>query len=72
MIKGHERRYAMVALEMNDDEAKILHQVVENYHSHLRIEIVGTYRREFRNALKEREKVLIGLIEKIDKAREGG
>jgi hypothetical protein len=61
----------MVALEMTEEEAKILHSVLENYHSHLRIEIVGTHRREFRLALKEREKLLMEVIEKLDRAQEG-
>jgi hypothetical protein len=55
----------MVTCEMNDDEAKLLLSVLERYHSHLEVEIVRTNRREFREALKEREKQLQALVEKV-------
>jgi hypothetical protein len=55
----------MVTCEMNDDEAKLLLNVLERYYSHLEVEIVRTNRREFRDALKEREKQLKTLIEKV-------
>jgi len=56
----------MVKLELADEEAKILRNVLENYHTHLRIEIVGTHRREFREALKEREKRLSEIIRRLE------
>jgi hypothetical protein len=59
----------MVTLQMNDEEGKVLQNILENYHSHLRLEIVGTYRREFRQALKEREMFLDQIIERLEKAR---
>ena len=43
----------MVNLEMSDEEAKLLSNVLERYDSHLEVEIVKTHRREFRDALKE-------------------
>ncbi len=55
----------MVKLEMSDEESKLLLNVLERYHSHLEVEIVRTNRREFRDALKEREKQLKTLIEKL-------
>mgnify|MGYP001499213728 FL=1 len=55
----------MVTCNMDDDEAKLLLNVLEWYHSHLEVEIVRTNRREFRDALKEREKQLSGLMEKV-------
>ena len=55
----------MVTCEMNEDEAKLLLNVLERYYSHLEVEIVRTNRREFRDALKEREKQLKTLIEKV-------
>lgn len=55
----------MVTCEMNDDEAKLLLNVLERYYSHLEVEIARTNRREFREALKEREKQLKTLIEKV-------
>jgi hypothetical protein len=57
----------MVSLEMIDEEAKLLNNVLERYDSHLEVEIVRTYRREFRDALKERQKILKTLIERLKK-----
>lgn len=51
--------------EMSDEESKLLLNVLERYDSHLEVEIVRTNRREFRDALKEREKQLKGLIERL-------
>ncbi len=59
----------MVQIELNDEEAKVLQNVLENYGTHLRIEIVGTYRKEFRDALRARESVVTQIIEVLRKAR---
>jgi hypothetical protein len=59
----------MVNLELSDDEAKVLQNVIENYHSHLDVEIHRTYKREFRDALKEREKFLANIIQRLRKQR---
>ncbi len=59
----------MVNLELSEDEAKVLQNVLENYHSHLDVEIHRTYKREFRDALKEREKFLAGIIARLRKQR---
>ena len=59
----------MVNLELSDDEAKVLQNVLENYHSHLDLEIHRTYKREFRDALKERENFLAGIVERLRKQR---
>ncbi|HME44326.1 MAG TPA: hypothetical protein VKF36_14635 [Syntrophorhabdales bacterium] len=59
----------MVNLELSEDEAKVLQNVLENYHSHLDVEIHRTYKREFRDALKEREKFLANIIERLRKHR---
>jgi hypothetical protein len=55
----------MANLEMNDEEAKLLLNVLERYHSHLEVEVKRTDRREFRDALKERESRLTALIGKV-------
>ncbi len=55
----------MVTLEMNDEEAKLMLNVLERYHSHLEVEVKRTDKREFRDALKEREGKLIALIGKV-------
>ena len=57
----------MVNLEMSDEEAKLLSNVLERYDSHLEVEIVRTHMREFRDALKERQKILKTLIERLKK-----
>lgn len=57
----------MVTVELTEDETKVLRNVLENYLTHLRIEIVGTYRKEFRDALKEREKTLLELVSRLEK-----
>ena len=59
----------MINLELSDDEAKILQSVMENYYSHLEVEIHRTYKREFRDALKERERFLLSVIERLRKQR---
>ena len=59
----------MVNLELSEDEAKILQNVLENYHSHLDVEIHRTYKREFRDALKEREKFLASVIGRLRQQR---
>ncbi|HVN23622.1 MAG TPA: hypothetical protein VMT71_06600 [Syntrophorhabdales bacterium] len=59
----------MVTVELSEDEAKILQNVLENYHSHLGVEIHRTYKREFREALKEREQFLAAIIERLKKQR---
>lgn len=56
---------AMVTLEMNDEESKLLLNVLERYHSHLEVEVKRTDRREFREALKEREANLKELIVRV-------
>ena len=59
----------MITLKLTEDEAKLLQNIIENYHSHLEVEIHRTYRREFREALKEREKFLVDVVERIRKRR---
>jgi len=55
----------MITLEMNEAEAKLLRNVLEIYHAHLEVEIVRTSRREFKEALKEREATLIAVSDKL-------
>ncbi len=59
----------MITLELSDDEAKVLENVLDNYHSHLAVEIHRTYKREFRDALNEREKFLLNILERLRKER---
>ena len=55
----------MITLEMNEEESKLLQNVLERYHSHLEVEVKRTDRREFREALKDREGKLKALIGKV-------
>ncbi len=58
----------MVQLEMNDEEARVLRSVIDNYTAHLEVEIHRTERRDFREALERREKVLHDLILRLSKS----
>jgi NCAIR mutase (PurE)-related protein len=62
---SEKRRVDMIILEMNEEEGKILRNVLENYHSHLELEIVRTHRKDFREALKERGKTLFDILERL-------
>lgn len=55
----------MVNFELSDEEGKLLLNVLENYRLHLQVEINRTHRREFRLALKDREKSLDEVIERL-------
>jgi hypothetical protein len=55
----------MISFEMTEEEAKMVQGVIERYLSHLQTEIIHTDRREFREALKEREKFLKGIIDRL-------
>ena len=55
----------MITLEMNEEESKLLLNVLERYLSHLEVEVKRTDRREFREALKDREGKLKALIGKV-------
>ena len=57
----------MVQLEMDDEEVKVLRSVIENYSAHLEVEIHRTERRDFREALKRRGKVLQNLVQRLAK-----
>jgi hypothetical protein len=63
------RRSAMIKLELTDDEAKILRNVIENYTSHLEVEIHRTEKREFREALEAREKFLHSMVGRLEEER---
>lgn len=56
---------AMINFELNDDEAKLVLDVLGNYRLHLGAEIMHTDAREFREALKKREKDLEVMIERL-------
>ena len=55
----------MITFEMTKDEANIVQNVIERYLYHLQVEIMHTDKREFRDALKQREKFLKDIIDKM-------
>jgi len=50
---------------MNSEEAGMLHEILEEYVSDLRMEIAATDSRDFREALKKREEFLKNLLQKL-------
>jgi hypothetical protein len=57
----------MASLEMTEEEGKLLLDVLDRYHSHLEVEIRRTDHRAFKDALKEREKSLVVVVERLRK-----
>lgn len=55
----------MVTVELNNEEAKALENVLDRYLMHLEVEIVKTEKKEFKEALKERKKILVAIAEKL-------
>ncbi len=52
-------------LELNEEEARILREAIEDYVSNLRHEIVKTEKHEWREALHREEDVLKALLERL-------
>lgn len=59
----------MTKLELTEDEARILRSVIENYTSHLEVEIHRTEKRDFREALQERERFLHDMLGRLGEQR---
>jgi hypothetical protein len=60
----------MVELQLNDEEAEILRRVLENYTSHLDVEIHrAEHHWEFRKALEKQERLLHDLIGRLGSSR---
>jgi hypothetical protein len=57
----------MISLEMDKAEASTVQNVMERYLSHLQVEIIHTDKREFREALKQREKFMLEIINRLNK-----
>jgi hypothetical protein len=56
----------MISFEWNKDEANTVHNVIERYLDHLQVEITHTDKREFREALKQRDRFLRGIIDRLN------
>lgn len=55
----------MIRVELTAEEGATLREICEEYLSDLRMEIAGTDRAEFREALKKRETLLKRLLERL-------
>jgi hypothetical protein len=56
----------MISFEWNKDEANTIHNVIERYLDHLQVEIVHTDKREFREALKQRDRFLREIVDRLN------
>ena len=57
---------------MSKEEAGIVLSVIERYLYHLQVEIIHTDKREFREALKQRDKFLREIIDRLKTSIERG
>ncbi len=55
----------MISFVMTKDEANVVQSVIERYLYHLQVEIVHTDKREFKDALKQRETFLKDIIGRL-------
>lgn len=58
----------MTTIQVSDQEAALLHNILQNSFHDLEVEIVHTDRREFKDYLKSRESLLRRLIEEVGKS----
>jgi hypothetical protein len=58
----------MLQLDLNQEETTILRQVLEDYLSDLRMEIVDTENQDFREMLKRRKNALTKVVEMLPAA----
>lgn len=55
-------------IDLSDVEAATLRDALDSYLSDLRMEIADTDRMDFREGLKERRKILEGLLQRLEAA----
>lgn len=60
----------MLQIDLSREELRILEDVLESYLSDLRMEIADTDRKDFRDGLKERKRVLNAVLDVV--RREAG
>ncbi len=58
----------MPRIELSPEEGATLREILESYLGDLRMEIAATDAQEFREALKQREGVVKGVLRQIGKA----
>jgi len=56
----------MITLKLNDEEAMILYNIVESFLENLRVEVLHTDRREYREMLKQQEITVKKILEELE------
>jgi hypothetical protein len=56
----------MITLRLNNDEAEILRNIVASFIENLRVEIMHTDRREYRDMLKRQEIIVKKILEGLE------
>jgi hypothetical protein len=67
VLTGNEGKN-MTTIQVNDQEAELLHSILQNSFSELEMEIVHTDRKEFKDYLKSKESLLRRLIAEVEKS----
>ena len=57
----------MLRIELNDDEVRVLREVLQEYVSDLRMEIGATDSMDFREGLKEKERFLKAIQARLER-----
>ena len=55
----------MIAVKLNDEEAVILQDILETFIEGIRVEIMHTDKREYRELLKQQEKVVKKILDEL-------
>ena len=56
----------MITLKLDDKEAVILHNIIASFMEELRVEIMHTDRREYREMLKQQETIVRKILEDLE------
>ncbi len=56
----------MITMKLTGEEAAILHNIVKTYIEDLRVEIMHTDRREYRDMLKQQEVLVRKILEELE------
>ena len=56
----------MITVKLTDEEAVILQDIVETFIEGIRVEIMHTDKREYREMLKQQEKVVKKILEQLE------
>lgn len=60
------REQTMITMKLTGEEAVILHNIVKTYIEDLRVEIMHTDRREYRDMLKQQEVLVRKILEELE------